>query len=118
MCEMPVQPCLRHLQTSNSKPNAETLRLVHFLPPGDVAAAPSRSDAARRAKENKSDLVPIRENLVGFLHFLSGAFKMEFQFSGSSSYLDGNGGESVAFHTQLKLFACFVWTVLLETNHS
>jgi hypothetical protein len=62
-------------------------------------------------------LVPVGENLLGFLYLLIHTGKVKLHFSGSSGDQNLNGRQTAPLHSQTELFVSFLNSVLLETIH-
>ena len=62
-------------------------------------------------------LVPVGEDLFGFLYLLIRTGKVKFHFSSSSGDQNLNGRQPAPLHSQMELFMSFANPVVLETIH-
>ena len=62
-------------------------------------------------------LVPVSEDLFGFLYLLIQTGKVELHFPGSSGDQHLNGRQTAPLHSRVELLVNFLNSVVLETIH-
>jgi hypothetical protein len=62
-------------------------------------------------------LVPIGEDLLGFLYLLIQTGKVKFHLPGSAGDENVNGQQTAPLHSQMELFVSLVNSVVLEAIH-